>query len=188
MKYLVVGLGNIGDEYHNTRHNIGFKILDALAGASNLVFKNERYGAITRHKYKSRTFVLLKPNTYVNLSGKAVNYWLQKEKIPVENLIILVDDLALPYGILRMKAKGSDAGHNGLKNINAILGHQKYARIRFGIGKDFRQGEQIDYVLGKWSDDENEHMSDLIEKCINGIHQFGTIGIERAMNSFNTKK
>lgn len=187
MKYLVVGLGNIGDEYHNTRHNIGFKILDALVRASNLVFKGERYGDVAYYKYKARTFVLLKPNTYVNLSGKAVNYWLQKEQVPVENLIILVDDLALPFGSLRMKSKGGDAGHNGLKNINAILGHQKYARIRFGIGKEFRQGEQVDYVLGKWSSEEEELMPELIDKCIGGITQFGTIGIERAMNFFNTK-
>jgi len=188
MKYLVVGLGNIGDEYYNTRHNIGFKILDALARASNLVFKTERHGDVAYYKYKGRTFVLLKPSTYVNLSGKAVNYWLQKEKIPVDKLMVLVDDLALPFGTLRMKAKGSDAGHNGLKNINAILGHNKYARIRFGIGDEFKKGQQIDYVLGKWDKQEESYMPELIDHCIDGINQFGTIGIERAMNFFNTKK
>ncbi len=188
MKYLVVGLGNIGDEYRDTRHNIGFNILDALAGASNLVFKTERYGDVTYYKFKGRTFVLLKPSTYMNLSGKAVNYWLQKEKIPVDHLMVLVDDLALPFGTLRMKAKGSDAGHNGLKDINAVLGHNKYARIRFGIGDDFRKGKQIDYVLGKWDKNESLDLPALLDKCINGINLFGSIGIERAMNFFNTKK
>lgn len=188
MKYLVVGLGNIGDEYHNTRHNIGFNILDALARASNLVFKTERYGDVVNYKYKGRTFVLLKPSTYMNLSGKAVNYWLQKENIPVEHLLVLVDDLALPFGTLRMKAKGSDAGHNGLKNINAVLGHNNYARIRFGIGDDFRKGQQVDYVLGKWDKNESLDLPALLDKCIEGVNMFGTLGIERAMNFFNLKK
>jgi PTH1 family peptidyl-tRNA hydrolase len=188
MKYLVVGLGNIGDEYRNTRHNIGFKVLDALAEASNIVFEDKRYGAVVNYKFKGRTFVLLKPNTYVNLSGKAVNYWLQKEKIPVENLLIIVDDLALPFGTLRLRGKGSDAGHNGLKNINAVLGHQNYARLRFGIGNDFGRGQQIDYVLGKWSDEENDQMSELQDRCINIVKGFGTIGLARTMNQYNTKK
>lgn len=188
MKYLVVGLGNIGNEYHNTRHNIGFKVLDALAEASNIVFEDKRYGAVVNYKFKGRTFVLLKPNTYVNLSGKAVNYWLQKEKIPVENLLVVVDDLALPYGTLRLRPKGSDAGHNGLKNINAVLGHQNYARLRFGIGNEFGRGQQVDYVLGKWSDEENEQMSELQDKCVNIVKGFGTIGLARTMNQYNTKK
>ena len=188
MKYLVVGLGNIGDEYRNTRHNIGFKVLDALAEASNIVFEDKRYGAVVNYKFKGRTFVLLKPNTYVNLSGRAVNYWLQKEKIPVENLLVIVDDLALPFGTLRLRAKGSDAGHNGLKNINAVLGHQNYARLRFGIGNDFGQGQQVDYVLGRWSEEENELLPELQDKCINIVKGFGTIGLVRTMNQYNTKK
>jgi len=187
MKYLVVGLGNIGDEYKNTRHNIGFRILDALSRASNIVFKTERYGDVSHFKFKGRNIVLLKPSTYMNLSGKAVNYWLQKEKIPVDKLLILVDDLSLPFGTLRMKGKGSDGGHNGLKNINSILGHNKYARIRFGIGNEFNKGQQVDYVLGKWTDEENQDIDSLISKCIEGIEMFSTIGLERTMNSFNTK-
>ncbi len=188
MKYLVVGLGNIGDEYCNTRHNIGFDVLDAFVEASNTIFENKRYGAVANCRFKGRTFVLLKPSTYVNLSGKAVNYWLQKEKIPVENLLVIVDDLALPYGTLRLRAKGSDAGHNGLKNINAVLGHQNYARLRFGIGNNFDKGQQIDFVLGKWTNEENELMPALLKTSIDIIKGIATIGIARTMNQYNTKK
>lgn len=157
MKYLVVGLGNIGDEYINTRHNVGFKILDALAGASNIVFDvNKRYGAIAEFKFKGRVFILLKPATYVNLSGNAVRYWMQKEKITLEKVLIIVDDIALPFGSLRVREKGGDAGHNGLKNINDILGTNNYARVRFGIGNEFNQGQQIDYVLGQWNEEEEK--------------------------------
>ncbi len=185
MKYLVVGIGNIGYEYKNTRHNIGFSVLDALAEKSGIDFKEERYGARAQHKFKGRIFELLKPNTYVNLSGKAVNYWLQKEKIFQSNLLIIVDDLALPFGTLRLKTKGSDAGHNGLKNINQILGNQNYARLRFGIGDSFARGHQVDYVLGKWEKEEQEHLPSLISKSIDVIHSFATIGAARTMNTYN---
>lgn len=185
MKYLIVGIGNIGYEYENTRHNIGFSILDALAMANRVTFKEERYGARAQYKFKGRIFELLKPNTYVNLSGKAVNYWLQKEKIPQSNLLILVDDLALPFGTLRLKTKGSDAGHNGLKNINQILGNQNYARLRFGIGDSFARGHQVNYVLGKWEVQEQKYLPLLIEKSIEIIRSFATIGAGRTMNSYN---
>lgn len=188
MKYLIVGLGNIGAEYQNTRHNIGFNILDALAESANLEFKDERYGAMTEYKFKGRTFILVKPSTYMNLSGKTVNYWLQKEKIPIENMLILVDDLALPFGTLRLRPKGSDAGHNGLKHINATLGHQNYARLRFGIGSDFHKGQQVDYVLGKWSEEEAKSLPKLYKTCINMIKGISTIGIQRTMTEYNTKK
>jgi len=188
MKYLIVGLGNIGAEYANTRHNIGFRILDALAGMAKIEFKDARYGAVAEYKFKGRIFVLVKPNTYMNLSGKSVNYWLQKEKIPVENMMVLVDDLALPFGTLRLRQKGSDAGHNGLKHINEILGHQNYNRLRFGIGADFSKGQQIDYVLGEWSPEENEKLPELYKICINMIKGMSTIGIQRTMTAYNTKK
>jgi len=188
MKYLIVGLGNIGAEYANTRHNIGFRILDALAETAKIEFKDARYGAVAEYKFKGRIFVLVKPNTYMNLSGKSVNYWLQKEKIPVENMMILVDDLALPFETLRLRPKGSDAGHNGLKHINEILGHQNYNRLRFGIGADFNRGQQIDYVLGEWSPEELEKLPELFKVCINMIKGMSTIGIQRTMTAYNTKK
>ena len=188
MKYLIVGLGNIGDEYKNTRHNIGFRILDALAEASNIVFdSNKRYGAIAEYKFKGRTFVLLKPATYMNLSGSAVRYWLQKEKVPIENLLILVDDIALPFGALRIRGKGGDAGHNGLKHINEILGSNAYARVRFGIGNEFQRGQQIDYVLGEWDEEEEKLLPERIDKVIQIIKSFGTVGLDRTMNQFNNK-
>ena len=146
MKYLIAGLGNIGSEYKNTRHNIGFQILDALAGASNIGFKDKRYGFVAEYKFKARTFILLRPTTFMNLSGRAVNYWLQKEKIPFENLLVLVDDIALPFGTIRVRGKGNDGGHNGLSNINQVLGRNDYARLRFGIGDHFHKGFQVDYV------------------------------------------
>ncbi|MDM8158847.1 aminoacyl-tRNA hydrolase [Labilibaculum sp. K2S] len=188
MKYLIVGLGNIGAEYANTRHNIGFRILDALAETAKIEFKEARYGAVAEYKFKGRIFVLVKPNTYMNLSGKSVNYWLQKEKIPVENMMVLVDDLALPFETLRLRPKGSDAGHNGLKHINEILGHQNYNRLRFGIGSDFSKGQQVDYVLGEWSPEELEKLPELFKICINMIKGMSTIGIQRTMTAYNTKK
>ena len=157
MKYLIVGLGNIGDEYRDTRHNIGFNVLDAFAKASNIVFKDGRYGATADLSLKGRQLVLLKPSTYMNLSGNAVRYWMQQEKVPLENVLIVVDDLALPFGALRLKPKGSDAGHNGLKHIAAKLGTENYARLRFGIGNNFPKGAQIDYVLGHFSEEEKQH-------------------------------
>ncbi|MBN1821964.1 MAG: aminoacyl-tRNA hydrolase [Prolixibacteraceae bacterium] len=188
MKYLIAGLGNIGKEYENTRHNIGFRILDALADASNISFSDRRYGFIGEYKFKSRIFILLRPTTYMNLSGRAVNYWLQKEKIPVENLLVLVDDIALPFGTIRVRAKGSDGGHNGLKSITQNLGRNDYARLRFGIGDNFHPGFQVDYVLSDWDKEEEKELPPLIDNCIEIIQSFGTIGIERTMNTYNTKK
>jgi peptidyl-tRNA hydrolase, PTH1 family len=188
LKYLIAGLGNPGREYENTRHNIGFKILDALAEASNIVFSDERHGWITEYKLKGRTFVLLKPSTYMNLSGKAVNYWMQKENIAVENLLVVVDDLALPMGSLRLRAKGGDAGHNGLKSITETIGRADYARLRFGIGDNFRQGQQVDYVLGEWDKQEKLELPALIDTSIEIIKSFGTIGIDQTMTFFNKRK
>lgn len=188
MKYLIVGLGNIGPEYQDTRHNIGFNVLDALAKASNAVFEDIRYGAVCEIKIKGRTLVLLKPNTYMNLSGKAVSYWMQKEKIGLEDLFVVVDDLALPFGTIRLRGQGSDGGHNGLKSINELLGSNAYARLRFGIGSDFMKGRQVDYVLGTWQGEEAEHLPVLLNTCGEAITCFVLQGIARAMNLFNTKK
>ena len=187
MKYLIVGLGNIGFEYQETRHNIGFKILDAFAEASNVFFEDNRYGATVTCKVKGRTLILLKPSTYMNLSGKAVRYWMQKENIPLENMLVLVDDLALPFATLRLRAKGSDAGHNGLKNIQELLGSANYARLKFGISDNFQQGQQIDYVLGRWTDEEESGLKEPIETCIEVIKSFCLAGVARTMNTFNTK-
>ena len=187
MKYLIVGLGNIGPEYQNTRHNIGFKVLDAFAKASNAVFEDMRYGAVATVKLKGRTLILLKPNTYMNLSGRAVNYWLQQEKIEVANMLVIVDDLALPFGALRMKTKGTDAGHNGLADIANALGHNAYTRIRFGIGSNFSRGKQVEYVLAPFTKDEMAAIPERSDKVIDAIKSFGTIGPERTMNSYNGK-
>jgi PTH1 family peptidyl-tRNA hydrolase len=187
MKYLITGLGNIGAEYARTRHNIGFDILDAMAEEKGLTFEDKRYGAVTTYKFKGRQFILLKPNTYVNLSGRAVNYWLQKEKIPLSNLLIVVDDLALPFGTLRLKPKGGDAGHNGLKSIQGILGTTNYARLRFGIGNNFNRGQQVDYVLGTWDNEEKAVLPEKIDRAIQMIKSFGTIGTAQTMNQFNNK-
>ncbi len=187
MKYLIVGLGNIGPEYQDTRHNIGFKVLDAFAKASNAVFDNIRYGAVAEMKLNGRTLILLKPNTYMNLSGKAVSYWMQKEKIALENLLVVVDDLALPFGSMRLRAQGSDGGHNGLKSINALLGTTAYARLRYGIGNDFQKGQQIDYVLGNWETEEIEKLPELLNRGGEIITSFVLQGIVRTMNAFNKK-
>jgi PTH1 family peptidyl-tRNA hydrolase len=188
MKYLIVGLGNIGKEYESTRHNIGFMILDALAEASNVVFDvNKRYGAIAEMKLKNKQLVLLKPSTYMNLSGNAVRYWLQKENIPLENLLIIVDDLALPWGSLRLKSKGSDAGHNGLKHIQETLGTSQYNRLRFGIGNDFSTGHQIDFVLSPFLPEEQKLLPERIDKAIEIIRSFCLAGTEITMNQFNKK-
>ncbi len=188
MKYLITGLGNPGKEYENTRHNIGFKILDALADASNISFSDKRYGYIAEYKYKARTFILLKPTTYMNLSGKAVNYWLKQEKIPFENLLVLTDDLALPFGTLRLREKGGDAGHNGLKNITETTGRNDFSRLRFGIGDNFRRGQQVDYVLNEWDKNEDAELAEKIDTCIKIIQSYGTIGVQRTMNEFNKRK
>lgn len=187
MKYLIAGLGNIGAEYAETRHNIGFKVLDALAGASDAVFTAGRYGATAEVRHKGRTLLLLKPSTYMNLSGKAVRYWLETERIPIENLLVVVDDIALPFGTLRMRTKGSAGGHNGLKNISELLGSEAYARIRFGVGGDFPRGHQVDYVLGAWTPDEQAAMPERLKLFGEAILSFATIGAERTMNLFNKK-
>lgn len=187
MKYLIAGLGNIGSEYHYTRHNIGFRVLDALAKASNIVFTDKRYGETTELKVKGKTLILLKPSTYMNLSGNAIRYWLQAEKIPVENLLVILDDLALPFGSLRLKGKGSDAGHNGLRSIQSILGTQEYARLRFGIGSDFPKGGQVDYVLGEFSDEDEKALPERFEMCEDIIKSFCLAGLQNTMNQFNNK-
>ncbi len=187
MKYLIAGLGNIGAEYANTRHNVGFAILDALAGASNVAFKPARYGDVCELRYKSGLFFLLKPSTYMNLSGNAIRYWMAKQEIEQENLLVIVDDLALPFGKLRMRKNGSDGGHNGLKHISEILGNQDFARLRFGIGPEERFFNQIDYVLGNWSTEEKERLPDLLKKSTEAVISFGMIGIDRTMTQFNVR-
>lgn len=187
MKYLIVGLGNIGDEYRDTRHNIGFNVLDALAKASNIVFTDGRYGETATLSIKGRTLILLKPSTYMNLSGNAVRYYMQKEKIALENLLVIVDDLALPFGTLRLKGKGSNAGHNGLKHIAATLGTENYARLRFGIGNDFPRGGQIDFVLGKFTDEDMKTMDERLKTAGEIIKSYCLAGISITMNQFNKK-
>ena len=187
MKYLIAGLGNIGSEYAETRHNIGFKVLDALAAASNAVFRTERYGDVAEMRFKGRTFLLLKPSTYMNNSGNAVRYWLRKEKVEPAELLVVLDDLALPLGTIRMRAKGNDGGHNGLKSIDACIGTNAYPRLRCGIGHDFRQGQQVDYVLGEWLPEEKETLRSVIGMASEAVLSFGTQGVERTMTLFNKK-
>lgn len=186
-KYLIVGLGNIGSDYENTRHNIGFKILDYLAEKEGLTFGTQKLGDITTYKLKGRTFILLKPSTYMNLSGKAVQYWLAKENVPLENLLIITDDLNLPFGTLRLKTKGSDGGHNGLKDIQSKLGTTNYNRFRFGISDDFSKGKQIDYVLGEWSEEEISGLKERLDKSVELIKSFVLAGVNITMNTFNGK-
>ena len=185
MKYLITGLGNPGDEYKNTRHNIGFRIIEALAATDKAKFEDRRYGFVTRIKYKSRWLVLLKPTTFVNLSGRAVLYWMKKEKIAEDHLLVLADDIALPFGKLRLKPKGGDGGHNGLAHINMILGTAAYPRLRFGIGHNFPPGNQVDYVLGEWTEEEEKELPVHINRAVEAIRSFATIGIERTMNLYN---
>jgi PTH1 family peptidyl-tRNA hydrolase len=187
MKYLIAGLGNIGKEYEKTRHNAGFEILDAFAKASNVAFSTKRYGDIAEVKHKGKTFILLKPNTYMNLSGNAVNYWLQAENVPQDRLLVVLDDLALLVGVIKIKGKGSDGGHNGLKHINQVLRNSNYARLRFGIGNDFPQGYQMEYVLAKWSKDEYEALIPYFETAVEVIKSFALAGLERTMNTYNSK-
>lgn len=187
MKFLIAGLGNVGDEYRYSRHNIGFRVLDALAEASNTVFADKRYGAVGEMKLKGRALFLLKPSTYMNLSGNAVRYWLQKENISVENLLVIVDDLSLPFGTIRLKGKGSNGGHNGLRHIEDILGTQVYPRLRFGIGSDFKTGGQVNYVLGDFSDEEENVLPDRIKICCDAVQTFCLAGLQTAMNQFNNK-
>lgn len=187
MKYLIVGLGNKGEEYTDTRHNIGFKVVEKIASIIEVFFKNSNFGSVAEGKYKGRKVFLLKPDTYMNLSGKAVKYWMQKEGIPVENILIITDDLALPFGVLRMKGKGSDAGHNGLKSVFQELGSQQYPRLRFGISSDFLAGKQVDYVLGQWKEEEKEKLDERIEKFAQASLSFVFAGIQNTMAMYNGK-
>ncbi len=187
MKYLVVGLGNPGEKYDETRHNIGFKVVDTFAKEQEVPFTTDRLGDIAKTKFKGRTLILLKPSTFMNLSGKALNYWMQQEKIALENVLVITDDLALPFGKLRMKGKGSDGGHNGLKDIIATLNTNQFARLRFGVGSGFAKGGQVNYVLGRWSEEEYEIMDDRIKIALEFIKGFATIGMQRTMNMWNNK-
>lgn len=187
MNHLIVGLGNVGDEYAATRHNIGFRVLDALAKASNLVFEDRRYGFVTTLRVKNQTLFLLKPSTYMNLSGNAVRYWMGEKKIQLENLLVVVDDIALPFGQLRMRPGGSEAGHNGLRHITSVLGTQQYARLRFGIGNDFPRGRQIDYVLGAFGEEDLARMDERLEAAGEMVKSFALSGIQFTMNHFNKK-
>lgn len=187
MKYLIVGLGNPGAKYTETRHNIGFKVLEAIAKELGASFSLGKQAETAEVKFKGRTLVLIKPTTFMNLSGKAVNYWMQAEKIARENILVITDDLALPFGKLRMKGKGSDGGHNGLKDIQATLNSQEYARLRFGVGSDFHKGQQVDYVLGEWSEEERETLQERIQIATEFIKGFATIGLNLTMTNWNNK-
>jgi peptidyl-tRNA hydrolase, PTH1 family len=194
-KFLIAGLGNIGDEYSFTRHNVGFEVADALAKSlikeeekhSTRLFTTEKLAFVNHSKYKGKQLIIIKPTTYMNLSGKAVNYWLQAEKIPLENLLVITDDLALPFGVLRMKKKGSDGGHNGLNDIAAALNTTEYIRLRFGIGSNFQKGQQVNYVLNRWNEEEEKLLPERIEKAIEMVKSFVAIGVDRTMSLFNNK-
>tara|TARA_B110000459_G_scaffold109285_1_gene121146 strand:+ start:142 stop:705 length:564 start_codon:yes stop_codon:yes gene_type:complete len=187
MKYLIIGLGNPGAEYENTRHNIGFKMLDKLACLSNISFTNERLAAVAHVKFKGRTLVLIKPNTFMNLSGKAVNYWMQQTKVDIENILVVTDDISLPFGVVRMRKKGSDGGHNGLKDIQNQLETSNYPRLRFGVGDDFSRGKQAEYVLDNFTDQDYITMDDRMDLALKMIRAFTIMGIGRAMSDFNGK-
>lgn len=194
MKYLIAGLGNIGAEYEFTRHNIGFDVADSLAvslrkeeEAGTKLFTSDKMASVNYSRFKGKQLVIIKPSTYMNLSGRAVNYWMQAEKIPLENVLIVTDDLALPFGTLRMKKKGSDGGHNGLSNIAEVLNTTDYVRLRFGIGSDFAKGKQVNYVLGKWSNLEQETLKERIEKAVEMVKSFVAIGVDRTMSAYNNK-
>ena len=187
-KYLIVGLGNIGDEYAGTRHNAGFMVLDAFAKASNIHFEDKRYGFVAETSIKGRKIILLKPSTFMNLSGNAVRYWMNKENIDLERLLVVVDDLALPLGALRLKPSGSNAGHNGLGNIQSVLGTDRYARLRVGIGNDFPRGMQIQWVLGRFDNEDLDVLNPKIETAVDIIKSFVLAGIDITMNAFNKKK
>lgn len=185
--FLIAGLGNIGPEYASTRHNIGFMILDAWVQASNVVFSTERYGDVAVIKEKGREYHLLKPSTYMNLSGNAVRYWKQKLDIPLENILVICDDINLPFGTTRLRKSGSDGGHNGLKNITELLETKDFARLRCGVGHDFQEGGQVDFVLGKFSPEQVEEVSLISKKIVQGIKTMAFMGIDKAMNMINTK-
>ena len=186
-KYLIVGLGNIGEKYQNTRHNIGFKILDHFGSKEDVTFSTDKLADRAEYKLKGRLFILVKPNTYMNLSGKAVQYWLKKENISLENMLVITDDLNLPFGSLRVKTKGSDGGHNGLKDIQDKLGTTKYNRFRFGISDSFGKGRQVDYVLGQWTGEEQDRLTERLEKSVEIIKSFVLSGVNNTMNTFNGK-
>ena len=186
-KFLIVGLGNIGDKYTNTRHNIGFKIVDEVAQEHKTSFETEKLGDVATFRFKGRTFVLLKPSTFMNLSGKAVKYWMDKEKIPLENILIVTDDVNIDFGTIRIKAKGSAGGHNGLKDIEAKLNTQKYTRFRFGVGGNYSRGRQVDFVLGEWTKEENSQLIERLPISAKAITSFGTAGLNNTMNTFNGK-
>lgn len=186
-KYLIIGLGNIGEKYEHTRHNIGFKILDHFASKESITFETKKLGDVATYKLKGRSFIFLKPNTYMNLSGKAVLYWLTKEKIPLENTLVITDDLNLPFGSIRLKTKGSDGGHNGLKDIQEKLNTTKYNRYRFGISDAFSKGRQVDYVLGEWTEEENNKLTERLDQSIEIIKSFALAGVNNTMNAFNGK-
>ncbi|MBO9728014.1 MAG: aminoacyl-tRNA hydrolase [Chitinophaga sp.] len=185
MKYLIAGLGNIGDEYKHTRHNIGFDVADAFAAKHNAVFNNDRLADVAECKWKGKTFIVIKPTTYMNLSGRAVKYWMDKEKIPIENLLVILDDLALPIEVIRLRPGGSDAGHNGLKSIQESLGTNQYPRLRFGVGNNYPKGRQVDFVLSKWKNVEEAVVQEKINKSTEIIESFASIGIARTMNECN---
>lgn len=186
-KFLIIGLGNIGSEYVNTRHNIGFKILDHFAKTENIDFSTAKLGDVAEFKIKGRTLILLKPNTYMNLSGKAVKYWMDKENISKENILVITDDLNIPFGTLRLKGKGSDGGHNGLKNIQLLLNTNEYPRFRFGISDSFKKGQQINYVLGEWDEEEKEKLQERLQTASEVIKSFALAGLSNTMNIFNGK-
>jgi PTH1 family peptidyl-tRNA hydrolase len=186
-KFLIVGLGNIGAEYLNTRHNIGFKALDYFAKKNSISFETVKLGSMAQYRFKGKTFFLLKPNTYMNLSGKAVHYWMTQEKIPLENILVITDDLNLSFGTIRIKPKGSNGGHNGLKNINLLLNTQNYSRFRFGISDEFKKGQQVNYVLGEWDEVEKEKLPERLEVASEVVISFGTSGIGNTMTTFNGK-
>ena len=187
MKYLVVGLGNIGPEYVGTRHNIGFMVADRLAADAGAQWESCRYGDMARFRVKNKQLMVLKPSTFMNLSGVAVRYWMNKEKLPLQNLLVIVDDLALPFGAIRLRGSGSDAGHNGLKNIASELGNQNYARLRFGIGNDFARGTQIDYVLGQFPEEQKAELPPRIEVAADAVRTYCLSGLGFAMTHFNNK-
>jgi len=187
MKYLIVGLGNIGADYEFTRHNIGFEVVDALAKEFDVAFKNDTLADVTEFKHKGRTFVLLKPTTYMNRSGKAVRHWMTRQKVDKKNLLVILDDLNLPFGKQRIRGKGSDGGHNGLKDIDQMTGGNDYARLRIGIGNDYHKGQQVNYVLGKWSEEEVALLPEIIQTATETIKAFGTIGLQHTMSQFNGK-
>ena len=188
MNYLVAGLGNIGAEYASTRHNIGFMVLDAWSEASNASFSTQRYGDVAEVSFKGRKFYLLKPSTYMNLSGNAVRYWMEKLKLPMENLVVVCDDINLPFGTVRMRKNGSNGGHNGLRDIEFRLDSTQWTRIRIGVGNDFAQGSQVDYVLGSFTYEQKTALPEICDKVIEGIKNYSTIGPDRAMNFLNTRK